>query len=180
MPQLEPIAVKDVTIHWPRFYEPNILPGDKQRFGCSFDASLLSMEARPFANIKNPSWQAVESMPELSGLDLVVLSSQYRPVILLAEGNRHGMEQLTQLCRFMDAANMPRDWLFKGIKATLLLQPVEWRSEDRPRQHDHPGRALNLMAVQVRYTDLLAAYDKLCERYFADPSYPRRETDARD
>lgn len=180
MPQLEPIVVQCGAIHWPRFYTPSIIAGvNKERYGCAFDASLISMELRPYATVKSPSWQAVEQQPELSGVDMVILSSQWRPRVL-TEDNRHGTGQLVQLLQFMDASNMPRDWLFKGIRANLLLQPVEWRSEDRPRRHDQLGRALNLMAVQVRYTDLLAAYDRLCAEYFADPTYPRRETDGQN
>lgn len=168
------VIIEKVKLFWPKFYEGAVYePTGKKLYGVSILYSDLP-EAMHYVEPRDPHESLVRMHPELAGQKFASFTGQLAPAVVTHD-NRHGMGELEHLFRFFDAANLKRDWGFEGLRADLAVSPYEAAVYDRGRKTNRTEPKLGLRAVRVAYTDVLAKYDELCARYFADASYPRRE-----
>lgn len=169
------ITIFKAAVYWPRFYKPQSMDGvrEHETYGCAFDWAAVPGEVTRFVS-RSKFNRYDESFVNRHGVSIREfgrVNQRFAPQIVLHD-NRGGMQQLAQLREFMRASNLPEDLLFDGVAAEIALATATVREAFGFRQSLTERPMSYIRAVRFVYTDLIASYDRLCARYFADPTLP--------
>lgn len=164
---LPKVLIEGVELYWPNLYAPQKMQGQMsaETYGFAISAEYVPVELFPFVHVKGARnrTDSCSLLFERHVNSFAAFRQRWKPQIVFKEGNRHGADQVDQLRRFCDTANIRPDQMFDAIKADIMVQPVESRVEGKKHALD---RWCQVLAVRVAYTDMLARYDLACARFW--------------
>lgn len=176
------ITIFKAAVYWPRFYKPSSLDGvrEHETYGCSVDWEDVPGEITQFVPRRKFKGDGgiFTNRHGRTICEFGSFNQRYAPQIMTHD-NRHSMGEIVSLRDFMRASNLPEDLLFDGVKAEIAVATVMLPAQ-ASRFKPMPERPASFIrALRFDYTDLIASYDRLCERYFADPTLPYRGPEIR-
>jgi len=151
----QPIIFPVSAIHFPSIYVPrNYGPDPKgpEFYGFSVAADEVPMPL--LARMKSRMWMERD-------MRICNFRGRHAPQVIVT-GTTGGMVDMK---RYMDAANLPDDLIFRDIPAEVCIVVSEFE-EHRAGCSPKTAVVFAPVAIRVKYEDLIKQYDALCARYF--------------